>query len=130
MACDAPHSPRRSLRRSQGRRTLRCLPKTLGSRLYGSLLRTFGITGGVGPDGITLDAQGKLAVCHFGLGAAWRFSALGEPHHRIQSCAGLKTTNLAYGGAEGRDLDITEADSGAILRARLPTPGQVRFSHK
>ena len=41
----------------------------------------------------------------------------------------IETTNLAHGGAEGRDLYITEADTGAILRARPPTPGQVLFSH-
>ena len=33
MACDAPH-----------RRTMRSWPKTLGNRLYESILRTFGIT--------------------------------------------------------------------------------------
>lgn len=87
------------------------------------------LSGGVGPDGITLDSEGNLAVCHFGLGAVWLFSPLGEPLYRIRSCEGLKTTNLAYGGADLRDLYITEADSGCILRARLPTPGQVLFSH-
>ncbi len=58
-----------------------------------------------------------------------KIGVLGEPLYRIRSCAGLKTTNLAYGEAEGRDLYITEADSGCILRTRLPTPGQVLFSH-
>ena len=87
------------------------------------------LSGGIGPDGITLDSQGNLAVCHFGLGTVWLFSVLGEPLARVRSCAGLKTTNLAYGGADGRDLYITEADSGAILRARLPTPGRALFSH-
>lgn len=87
------------------------------------------LSGGVGPDGITLDSQGNLAVCHFGLGTVWLFSPIGEPLYRVRSCAGLKTTNLAYGGADQRDLYITEADSGCILRARLPTPGQALFSH-
>lgn len=40
----------------------------------------------------------------------------------------IGTTNLAYGGAEGRDLYITEADSGRILRARPPIPGHLLFS--
>ena len=84
---------------------------------------------GVGPDGITLDSRGNLAVCHFGLGTVWLFSVLGEPLARIRSCEGLKTANLAYGGADGRDLYITEAEPGSILRARLPTPGRVLFSH-
>ena len=87
------------------------------------------LSGGVGPDGIALDSQGNLAVCHFGLGTVWLFSPIGEPLYRIRSCEGLKTTNLAYGGAARRDLYITEADSGCILRARLPSPGQTLFSH-
>ena len=32
-------------------------------------------------------------------------------------------------GDDLRDLYITEAESGAILRARLPTPGRALFSH-
>ena len=42
-ACDAGASPRRSLRRSQGRRATRSWPKTLGSRLYESLSALLGI---------------------------------------------------------------------------------------
>jgi gluconolactonase len=86
------------------------------------------LPGGAGPDGIALDSQGNPAVCHFGLGVVWLFSPLGEPRSRIQSRAGLKTTNLAYGGAGLRELYITEADSGTILRTRLPTPGRAPFS--
>ncbi len=73
--------------------------------------------------------QCNPAVCHFGFGAVWLFNAIGEPLTRIRSCEGLKTTNLAYGDADGRGLYITEADSGSIPRACLPTPGQVLFSH-
>jgi gluconolactonase len=86
------------------------------------------LSGAAGPDGIALDSQGNPAVCHFGLGVVWLFSPLGEPRSRIQSRAGLKTTNLAYGGAGLRELYITEADSGTILRTRLPTPGRAPFS--
>jgi gluconolactonase len=86
------------------------------------------LSGGVGPDGMALDAEGNLAVCHFGLGTVWLFSATGEPLFRIRSCEGLMTTNLAYGGEDLRDLYITEAESGSILRARLPTPGRAPFS--
>ena len=41
-----------------------------------------------------------------------KIGVLGEPIYRIRSCTGLKTTNLAYGEAEGRDLYITEGDLG------------------
>ncbi len=50
------------------------------------------------------------------------------PRTRIRAHEALKIPNLAYGGAGRRDLGITEADSGAIPRARLPTPGQELFS--
>lgn len=87
------------------------------------------MSGGVGPDGMALDDDGNLAVCHAGLGAVWLFSPLGEPLARVNSCAGLMTTNCAYGGPDNRTLYITESDSGQILTARLDTPGRAMFAH-
>lgn len=88
------------------------------------------LSGGLGgPDGLAIDSAGNLAVAHIGLGTVWLFSALGEPLARIKSCAGLATTNLAYGGADRRDLYITESESGCVLRARLEVPGTAMFSH-
>lgn len=88
------------------------------------------LSGGIGPDGMAIDAEGNLAVCHPGLGAVWLFSPVGEPLARIQSCAGLMTTNCAYGGPDGRSLFITESETGTILRAELPVPGALLFSHR
>lgn len=88
------------------------------------------MSGGSGPDGLTLDQAGNLYVAHAGLGAVWKFSPQGEPLLRIQSCAGKMTTNLAFGGKDNQDLFITESDSGSILVARMDTPGQVLFSHQ
>src|SRR5206468_10947491 len=73
------------------------------------------LSGGVGPDGLALDEQGGFAVAHLGLGSVWLFNALGEPTARIRSCAGLATTNVAFGGRERRQLYITESDSGQVL---------------
>lgn len=88
------------------------------------------LSGGLsGPDGLALDADGNFAVAHSGLGTVWLFSRLGEPMARVRSCAGLKTTNLAYGGADGRSLFITESETGQILRARMPVAGHPMFSH-
>ena len=87
------------------------------------------MSGGVGPDGMALDDDGNLAVCHAGLGAVWLFSPLGEPLARVNSCAGLMTTNCAYGGPDNKTLYITESDSGQILTARLDTPGRTMFAH-
>lgn len=87
------------------------------------------MSGGVGPDGLAVDADGNIAVAHVGLGTVWLFSALGEPMLRIRSCEGLHTTNVAYGGSDGRTLFITESASGTILTAPMPVPGRPMFSH-
>lgn len=82
-----------------------------------------------GPDGMAIDEDGNLAIVHAGFGTVWVFSRLGEPLFRIKSCAGMRTTNVAFGGAERRFLYITEAEHGVILRAKLPTPGKPMYSH-
>ncbi len=87
------------------------------------------LQGGVGPDGMALDDAGNLAVAHPGMGAVWVFSPRGEPLYRVQSCAGSYTTNLAYGGPDGRFMFITESGTGTVLRAEMPTPGRTMFSH-
>lgn len=93
-----------------------------------SKARTFiQLSGGGGPDGLALDEDGQLAVCHAGLGTVWLFSALGEPLVRYRSCRGLGTTNLAFGGPDRRTLFITEAETGSILTARMPRPGARLF---
>ena len=81
------------------------------------------MSGGVGPDGMAVDADGNLAVAHTGLGCVWLFSPLGEPLYRIQTCAGPSISNMVYGGPEGRTLFITESSTGSILTAEMPTPG-------
>ena len=45
----------------------------------------------------------------------------GVPRHRVVSCAGRTLTNVAY---DGRDLFITDAETGQILKARVPVPGR------
>lgn len=80
-----------------------------------------------GPDGVALDDAGNVAVAHPTLGAVWVFSRIGQPLHYIKSCAGDMTTNIAYGGDDGRTLFITESRSGSILTATLPTPGCLMF---
>ena len=74
-------------------------------------------------------AEATLFCLHAGFGTVWIFSRLGEPLYRIRSCAGIRTTTLAFGGADRRSLYITEAEEGVILRARLDTPGRRMFSH-
>lgn len=87
------------------------------------------LMGGSGPDGLAMDSQGNLVVCHAGGGSVWVFSPIGEPLYRIRSCRGLFPTNIAYGGPENRTVYITESDTGTILRAELPAPGRTMYSH-
>jgi gluconolactonase len=86
------------------------------------------MSGGGGPDGIALDAQGGLAVCHVGFGAVWIFSPRGEPLVRIDAPdGGTYTTNCAYGGADGRTLYMLESKSGCVFTARVPVPGRAMY---
>lgn len=85
-------------------------------------------SGGGGPDGLAMDVNDGLTVCHAGLGAVWCFSPRGEPTLRINSCLGASTTNLAYGGTNRQMLFITESETGSILCAPAPVPGRPLFS--
>ncbi len=99
----------------------------------GSLTRVsvfLNLSGGLsGPDGLAVDEAGNLAIAHSGFGTVWLVSRLGEPIHRIRSCAGLLTTNVAYGGPDRRTLYITESEQGVILKAVLPVAGHPLYSH-
>jgi gluconolactonase len=89
------------------------------------------LSGGLGgPDGMAIDSEGGVVVVHAGFGTAWQVDALGEPVARIRSCAGVRTTNVAYGGDDMRSIYITEAEQGVILRARAVVPGRPMFSHR
>lgn len=89
------------------------------------------LSGGLGgPDGMAVCNDGTVIVVHAGFGTAWVFSALGEPRGRIRSCAGIRTTNVAFHPERPHELYITEAADGAILRARLDVPGRLMYSHR
>jgi gluconolactonase len=83
-----------------------------------------------GPDGLALDAEGRLFIAHVGMGAVWVVDALGEPVYRIRTSAEPHTTNMAFGGKDNRTLFITESGSGSILKAELDVPGKPMFSHQ
>lgn len=84
------------------------------------------LSGGTsGPDGLAIDEEDNLVVCHNGFGAVWVFSAVvGEPLLRINSPTGIHTTNCAFGGPDNRTLFITESQSGTVLTAPMPAPGR------
>jgi gluconolactonase len=82
-----------------------------------------------GPDGLCMDVDDNLVVAHSGL-TVWQFSRLGEPAYRIQPATGPFATNVAYGvGDKARRLYVTEATSGSVLVADLPTAGRPLYSH-
>jgi gluconolactonase len=87
------------------------------------------LTGGVaGPDGIEMDSENGLLVCHLGIGI-WRFDNNMLPTHLIYSenPHHHHLANMCFGGADGKDLYITESLSGDILKARLPVAGKKMF---
>jgi gluconolactonase len=88
------------------------------------------LSGGNGPDGMALDEKGGLALAHVANGCVFVFDDRGRPQYRVDSPEGVLVTNLAYGGPDRRTLYITESESGSILRATLPTPGKVMYSHQ
>ncbi|HYG45843.1 MAG TPA: SMP-30/gluconolactonase/LRE family protein [Bordetella sp.] len=86
------------------------------------------LSGGGGPDGLAVDSAGGLAVAHIGLGVVWLFDRRGVPVGRVQSAEGDHTTNIAYGGPDGKTLYITESETGQILQADMPVAGLGLYS--
>ncbi len=68
-----------------------------------------------GPDGMTMDASGRLFVAHASLGHVFVFAPNGECIARIKSCAGGACTNVAIGGQNRDRLYITESVTGSVL---------------
>jgi gluconolactonase len=87
------------------------------------------LSGGIGPDGLALTADGGLVAAHPGMGAVWIFSRRGEPLYRVDSCGSDLVTNIAFGGEDLRTLYITDAGNGQILMARVPVAGRAMHSH-
>jgi gluconolactonase len=82
-----------------------------------------------GPDGLALDEEGCLIVCHTSFGSIWRLSHVAEPLLRVPSKEGINTTNVAFGGPDRRTLFITESGTGSILQAQMSASGQLLYSH-
>jgi gluconolactonase len=84
--------------------------------------------GAAGPDGIEMDAENGLLVCHLGIGV-WRFDANMLPTHLVYSDNPRHhhLDNCAFGGPDRQTLYITEALSGDILMARMPVTGKLLY---
>jgi len=88
------------------------------------------MSGGLGPDGLTMDSKGNLLVAHAGGACVWVFDPYGEPLYRLKSCAGRIMTNLTYSPADPHMLYMTEAMTGSIMTARMPDAGRQLYSHQ
>jgi gluconolactonase len=84
--------------------------------------------GAAGPDGIEMDAENGLLVCHLGVGI-WRFDANMLPTHLVHSDGPHHhhLDNVAFGGADLKTIYITEALSGDVLMAKMPVAGKKLF---
>lgn len=95
--------------------SLNLAPETLDPQLSYVFVHT---DGGVGPDGLMLDAGGRLWWANFGTGSVSVADGAGRVlgSIRLGEAAGLRTTNMVV---HDGDLYITEADRGEIWRIPL-----------
>ena len=86
--------------------------------------------GHAGPDGIEVDDEDGLAICHLGIGV-WRFDSNCLPTHLVHAGKHHRLmTNIAYGGPKRRTLYITDSLNGEILAADMPVAGKKLFAHR
>ena len=76
-----------------------------------------------GPDGLAVDAEGRLLVANPGLGYVWVLNGRAEPVQVLRGVPGSSITNLAFGGTDRRTLYVTDSTHGRVLRAVLDVPG-------
>ena len=100
-------------------------PGSLGPR---QVLASLPDSGTCGPDGMTLDASGRLYVAHYACGRVLVLSPRGELLRRYAAGNRL-ASNLAFGGPNLHDLYITGAPGeksgpGAIYRLPLGIRGR------
>lgn len=74
-------------------------------------------------DGMRLDIAGNIYVARWGKGVVLVISPHGEILHEVK-LHGAKCTNVAFGGADGRTVYVTVADTGAVEAFRTELPGQ------
>lgn len=81
-----------------------------------------------GPDGMALDAEGRLVVAHASLGGAFVLNARGEVTHFARSPLGHTITNVAYRPGTN-ELVLTDSQTGTVLVADMPAGGAPLYSH-
>ncbi|KAK6842307.1 hypothetical protein PG987_003167 [Apiospora arundinis] len=82
--------------------------------------------GKAGPDGLALDEEGNLFVCHPSLGSVFVVDASGVPKARIVSgTEGINLTNCCFGGPEHKTLYITDSIEGNVQKVEWHCRGAV-----
>ncbi|MFM7001063.1 MAG: SMP-30/gluconolactonase/LRE family protein [Limnohabitans sp.] len=76
-----------------------------------------------GPDGLAMDARGRLLVANPGLAYIWVLGPRAEPEEVLTGPAGASITNLAFGGSERRTLFCTDSTHGHVLCMDMPEAG-------
>ncbi len=76
-----------------------------------------------GPDGLAMDASGRLLVANPGLGYVWVLNQRAEPVQVLRGPAGHSLTNMAFGGAERKTLFVTDSSTGSILCVDMDVAG-------
>jgi gluconolactonase len=84
------------------------------------------LTGGVGPDGMALDVEGRLYVAQYGGGCVNVIEPDGTLRAPIR-LPGANITNCAFGGPERRTLVVTDVETASLYRLRVSVPGQPLF---
>jgi gluconolactonase len=83
--------------------------------------------GHAGPDGIEIDDEDGIVVCHLGVGV-WRFDRNCLPTHLAHAGEAHRLmTNIAF---RGRTLYITDSANGEIVTAEMPVAGKKLYSMK
>ena len=76
-----------------------------------------------GLDGMRCDAAGNLYVTRWGSGVVVKISPEGKLLETIK-LQGMKPTNIAFGGEDGKTAYVTLADRGNVETFRVETPGR------
>lgn len=76
-----------------------------------------------GLDGMRCDVDGNLYIARYGAGVVAVVSPQGELLRQVP-LKGRKPTNVAFGGADGREVYVTLQDRGAIEAFRADRPGR------
>ena len=103
--------------RCRAKKSTPCAPSAVGPREVWVQL-----DGGLGPDGMALDVDGRLYVAQFGGGCV---SVIDSDGRLLESIPvpGKNVTNCAFGGPDRRTLVITDVETASLYRARMRVPG-------